>query len=82
MADFNTDMNIQFPLAQPIQLVHEYSTTDFFIGVSTNGNDTSKATWQIKKITKVGDVWFTTQFPNGNQLFIFIWDNRLLYTYI
>jgi len=82
MTDFNTDMNLQFPDFQPIELIHEAGATEFYFGLSNNGNDTSKPIWQIKKISKSGDVWATALFPDGNQMFSFIWDERLSYTYV
>lgn len=82
MTDFNTDFNVQMQPDEPITLIHEVSTTEFIIGVSTNGRDTSKPIWKIKKILKTGSVWSTTLFPNGDQRFIFIWDSRIGYTYI
>jgi hypothetical protein len=66
----------------PITLIHEYSTTEFYIGISINGADTGTAHWSIRKISKTGTVWMVTQYPNGNQNFNFIWDERLLYTYL
>lgn len=77
----NSDLNIQFQPQEPVTLVHEYSTTEYYVGVSTNGRDTSKATWQIKKISKSGDVWNLNKFPNGDQSFKYIWDERLTYIY-
>lgn len=77
----NSDLNTQFQAQEPITLVHEYSATEFYVGVSTNGSDTSKATWQIKKISKSGDIWNLNRFPGGDQSFKYIWDERLVYIY-
>ena len=82
MTDFNTDLNIQFPIIQPIQLIHEASSTEYYYGTSSSGSDTSKPIWQIKKITKTGAVWAVSLFPNGDQFFNYIWDDRLTYTYL
>jgi hypothetical protein len=78
----STDINVQNPKFEPVTLIHTYSETEYYIGVSNNGHDTSREIWQIKKMSKVGDVWYVTQFPNGSQLFNYVWDNRLIYTYI
>ena len=67
---------------EPIQLIDEVSSTEFYIGLSNNGRDTSKEIWKINKITKNGNVWNTSQYPNGSQKFEFIWDNRATYTYL
>lgn len=77
----NSDLNTQFQPQEPITLVHEYSTTEFYVGVSNNGNDTSKANWQIKKISKSGNVWNLNKFPDGDQSFKYVWDDRLTYIY-
>ena len=77
----NSDFNTQLQPQEPTTLVHEYSATEFYVGVSTNGSDTSKATWQIKKISKSGDIWNLNRFPGGDQSFKYIWDERLVYIY-
>jgi hypothetical protein len=62
-------------------LVDERSSTEYFIGNSKNGVNTSKPIWRIKKIWKIGSVWHFG-FPNGNEDFTFVWDNRSSsYTY-
>lgn len=76
------EFNSQSFKVEPITLIHEYSSTEYYIGISNNGRDTSKNVWQIKRIVKNGDVWSVTQFPDGNQTFNYVWDNRLIYTYL
>ncbi len=76
------DFNAQSFKVEPITLIDEYSSTVFYIGVSSNGRDTAKTTWQIKKIEQIGTVWSVTKFPNGDQSFKFAWDSRTGYTYI
>ncbi len=74
--EFNTyQHNLESPL-----LVDEISSTEFYIGQSDNTNDIYKGNWRIKRIWKVGSVW-NFGFPNGNQDFIFVWDERDTYTY-
>ena len=65
---------------EPTKLIDEYSVTEYYIGLSTNGNDTSANIWKIKRIWKVGNVW-NSGYPNGIQLNEFIWDNRYGYNY-
>ena len=82
MTDFNTDLNIQFGNIEPITLIDEQSSEEYYIGVSTNGRDTSKPNWRIKKIWRDGTVW-KIQFPDGDQSYLYVWDNRISgYTYL
>ena len=82
MTDFNTDINVQQQNFEPITLIDEQSSEEYYIGVSTNGRDTSKPYWRIKKIWKDGTVW-KIQFPDGDQTYIFILDDRIgAYTYL
>jgi hypothetical protein len=78
----DNEFNLQSYKVESITLIHEYSSTEYYIGVSNNGRDTSRATWQIRKIVKLGDVWAVTQYPDGDQLFKYVWDDRLTYTYV
>lgn len=73
--------NIQFNY-EPVKFIHEYSSTEFYYGVSNNGADTTQPIWKIRRITKVGDIWKLNEYPNGDQSFVFIWDNRLTYDYL
>ena len=69
------DHDIESPL-----LVDEVSDTEFYIGYSNNTRYENKGNWRIKRIWKVGSVW-NFGFPNGDQNFTFIWDERDSYTY-
>ena len=80
MAGFSTDMNIQQYNYHPVVLIDELSDVEFYIGYSRNFNNQSKPNWQIKRIWKVGTVWHFG-FPNGNQDFKWIWDERYGYSY-
>jgi len=83
MADFNNfndNYNSQPHNIEPIKLIDEISTTEFYIGTSKNEGNTGKAIWQIKKIWKIGNVW-NFGFPNAEQGFKFIWNNRNNGTY-
>lgn len=70
------------PVIIPTTLIHEYSPTEFYVGVSVNGGDTGQLCWSIRKIVLVGNVWATTMYPLGNQNYNFAWDERLTYIYI
>jgi hypothetical protein len=76
----NIEINLQQHKIDPVMLVDEVSSIEYYIGVSRNFSDTSRANWQIKKIWKDGSVW-KFEFPDGNQNFVHIWDSRFLYTY-
>ncbi len=68
----NTDFNIDSYKSEPIVLVDEVSTNEIYIGVSINGKKTDKPIWQIKRVVKNGNIWDVSQYPDGNQNFIFI----------
>jgi hypothetical protein len=70
------------PTIAPTTLIHEYSATEYYIGISVNNNNTDANTWSIKKIVKTGNVWATTLYPFGNQNYNFAWDERLNYIYL
>jgi hypothetical protein len=80
MADFGTDFNIQSFNIEPSTLIDEASSEEFYIGTSQSSRNTSKAIWRIKKIWKDGTIW-KVEFPNGDQSFKFVWDDRSGYTY-
>ena len=80
MADFNTDMNVQFTKIIPKVLVDEVSSTTIYIGVSNNSRNVNSSDWQIKKMVKLGNVW-AVDFPDGDQGFNYKWSIRLAYSY-
>jgi len=82
MTDFNTDMNVQSEQRDAITLIDEVSSTEIYVGISNNGSNIFEPFWRIKKIIKNGNVWSITLFPNGDQRFIYIWNNRASYTYL
>ena len=65
----------------PKTLIDEVSATEFYIGVSIGGNDTGAPIWSIRRIVLVGTVWATALYPNGDQSFNFIWDDRTILNY-
>jgi hypothetical protein len=64
----------------PIMLVDEMSAVEYFVGTSNNFNDAGKPTWRIRRIWKIGSVW-RFGYPDGNQGFKYVWDDRYGYTY-
>lgn len=82
MSDLSNTNDTIFSPQTPYTLVDEVSPTEIYVGVSVSGRDGGKATWQIKRIIKNGSTWFVTQFPDGDQAFKFIWDNRFSYSFV
>ena len=73
-------LNQQQQNVDQIMLVDELSDTEYYIGTSDNFSSPSDANWRIKRIIKIGSVW-KFEFPEGDQRYKWIWDNRLSYTY-
>jgi len=64
-------------------LIEEASNTITYIGRAarkSGGNDTSKAVWQIYRISD-DNIDCVITWANGINNFEFIWDNRASYTY-
>lgn len=61
-------------------LIDELSAEEFYIGTSRDYSIQSAPKWKIKRIWKVGSVWMTG-YPNGDQGFNYVWDDRLSYVY-
>lgn len=80
MALSEAGINVQQHNYDPIMLVDESTATEYYVGVSNNTSNPSAATWRIKRIWKIGNVW-KFGFPDGDQKFKFIWDDRYGYTY-
>ncbi len=72
--------NVSYTI-EPYTLIDEASATEFYIGMSINGNAESSAVWKIKKIWKDGTVTYSG-YPDGIQDFKFVWNNRTEYNYI
>jgi len=75
-----SELSYQQGEIEPVKLIDEVSSTEYYIGESINGNSQSKPTWKIKRVWKVSTVWHFG-FPNGEQGYNFIWDNRFEYSY-
>ena len=71
--------NIQFT-REPFTVIDQMSDTEIYVGTSIQFKDMSKPMWRIKRSWKTGNIW-NFGYPNGDQDFKFIWDNRLSYTY-
>jgi hypothetical protein len=74
MLSGNTEIYIE-----PYVYVDSSGTTTY-TGTSQSFSDIGAPIWKIKKEWKVGNVTYMG-FPNGNQDFVFIWNNRSGYTY-
>jgi hypothetical protein len=72
--------NLKIYNIDPVKLIDEISSTEYYIGESINGNDQTKPTWKIKKIWQVGTVWHFG-YPDGKQDYLYIWDDRFDYSY-
>lgn len=74
------DYSVQAIKIEPTMLVDEYSNFEYYIGTSKSFKDQSKPNWKIKKIWKTDSVWYSG-YPNGNQDFSFVWNDRYGYAY-
>ena len=75
-----TDNTVQYISIEPPMMVDELSSTEIYIGTSKNDRNQANPNWRIKRIWKLGSVW-RSGFPDGNQDFVFIWDDRFNHTY-
>lgn len=75
-----SDINVQDRVKDPVMLIDELSATEYYIGMSNNFKDPGAAHWRIRRIWKIGSVWHFG-YPDGNQDFKYVWDDRLSYTY-
>jgi hypothetical protein len=80
MAGYQLDMNVQQHNYDAVMLVDELSSIEYYVGVSKNTKNQNKANWRIKKIWKDGTTW-RFEFPEGDQDFKWVWDERMTYTY-
>ena len=75
-----SDFNVQSHRIEPYVLIDELSENEIYIGTSNSFSDRARPTWRIKRIIKIGTVW-QMEYPDGNQDFSFIWNNRFAYSY-
>jgi len=82
--DFNMGNLIENPISNivvtPNMVIDELSSTEFYIGTSTNSKAYGASNWSIKRIWKIGSVW-SIGYPNGEQTNKFVWNNRTGYSY-
>lgn len=64
----------------PTKLIDEVSDSEYYIGISDNGNTKSASTWEIQKCIKTGTIW-EFLYPDGDQGFSYVWNDRTSYTY-
>lgn len=64
----------------PFKLIDEISSTEIYIGENDINRDPTKPNWRITKIFKSGTTWYIV-FPDGQQTYEYIWNDRLGYTY-
>ena len=74
-----TDINVQSPNIQPTTIV-EVNAGLKYIGTSISFSDVAGATWRIKRECTVSTIT-TTDYPNGDQDFKFMWCCRTGYSY-
>lgn len=65
---------------EPYEFIDNVSSTTKYIGTSMSYGDGSKPVWRIKKVWVVGNVQYMG-FPNGDQSYGFVWNDRALYNY-
>jgi hypothetical protein len=80
ISDFSTNFDVQAINIEPYVLIDQVSPVEFIIGTSRSFSDTTLPNWRIKQIILNATVW-VTGYPNGDQNFKFIWEDRAGYTY-
>lgn len=53
---------------------------EIYVGTSQRGYKPDVECWRIKKLWKEDTIWYMG-FPDANQSFAFIWDERKQYNY-
>ncbi len=72
--------NVQITDVDSPLYIDEVSNTLSYLGYCTVGTVGSVPKFRLKKIEKIGTVTHIS-YPNADRSFIYIWDNRLGYTY-
>lgn len=65
---------------KPIMLVHEVSSTEYYVGTSRRFSKEDDPYWRIQRILQMGGVW-RFEYPDGDQKFEYKWSSRFGYTY-
>lgn len=76
--NFNSNIGKASTNIEPYVLTEVVNEELIYVGTSNMGNIPDFKCWKIKKIWKDGDIWYMG-FPNGDQSFSFIWDERKNY---
>lgn len=81
MPDFdNSHNNDVIYNPEPYILIDGLTGTTRYTGTSLSSGDLTKPIWRIKKVWMVGNVQYMG-FPDGNQSYVFIWNDRASYIY-
>lgn len=72
--------NVQRHPTKPIMLVHEVSSTEYYVGTSRRFSKEDDPHWRIQRILQSSGVW-RFEYPDGKQSFTFEWSSRFGYTY-
>ena len=72
--------NVQRHPTKPIMLVHEVSSTEYYVGTSRRFSKEDDPHWRIQRILQSGGVW-SFEYPDGKQSFTFVWSSRFGYSY-
>jgi hypothetical protein len=65
---------------EPSMIIDEVSNEEYYIGITNNNNVASSSNWKIKKVWKIDTIW-RFGFPDGNQSFSYVWNDRFDYNY-
>jgi len=81
MSDFkNIDNDVTTYNLEPYILIDGLTGSTRYIGISISTGDVNGRVWKIKKEWVVGNVRYMG-FPDGNQAYEFVWNDRASYTY-
>jgi hypothetical protein len=65
---------------EPSMIIDEVSTEEYYIGTTNNSKREFASNWKIKKAWKIGTLWHFG-FPNGDQAYKYVWNDRFDYHY-
>jgi hypothetical protein len=64
------------------KLLLEYSgAVPIYIGYAAAGTDPDSASWRIKRLSYVANNLTAIEYPEGDDSFSYIWDDRVSYDY-
>lgn len=79
MAESTTNLNRVESVYETYEFTDEASGSVTYKGYSGQSNGAAPL-WRIQKIETSGDVT-TVKYPDGDQTFKFVWNDRATYTY-